>query len=113
MSLQWEPERAITLDEALALVRDQCPGGQVSGIIDWGDLCMAVPAVDLAIAFSGFTGEARTALFESYGAIDAEAELRAKTFAVFSAANVAHYAHDVADPVLLAEALAGLKGAAT
>lgn len=89
------------------------PSGEVSGIIDWGDLCMAVPAVDLAIAFSAFTGEARAALFESYGAIDAEAALRAKTFAVFSAASVAHYAHDVGDPVLLAEALAGLKGVAT
>ncbi|MDQ3156890.1 MAG: phosphotransferase [Actinomycetota bacterium] len=88
-------------------------GGEVSGIIDWGDLCMAVPAVDLAIAFSAFTGEARAALFESYGVIDAEAELRARTFAIFSAASVAHYAHDVADPVLLAEALAGLRGVAT
>jgi len=87
-------------------------GGQVSGIIDWGDLCMAVPAVDLAVAYSAFTGEARTALLQAYGPVDAETELRARTFAVFSAASLAHYAHDVGDPILLAEALAGLKGVA-
>lgn len=82
----------------------------VSGIIDWGDLCMAVPAVDLAIAFSAFTGDARAALFEAYGPIDAETELRARTFAIFSAASVAHYAFDVGDVVLVAEALTGLMG---
>lgn len=88
------------------------PGGQVSGIIDWGDLCMAVPAVDLAVAYSAFAGAARAALFAAYGPVDAETELRAKTFAVFSAASVAHYAHDTGDGVLLAEALAGLDGIA-
>lgn len=86
--------------------------GRVSGIIDWGDACMAVPAVDLAIAYSAFAGDARAALFEAYGPVDAETELRARTFAVFSAASVAHYAHDLEDDVLLAEALAGLKGIA-
>jgi aminoglycoside phosphotransferase (APT) family kinase protein len=88
------------------------PGGRVSGIIDWGDLCLAVPAVDLAIGYSAFTGEARAALFAAYGPVDAETELRARTFAVFSAASVAHYAHDVEDDILLAEALAGLNGIA-
>lgn len=85
--------------------------GHVSGIIDWGDLCMAVPAVDLAIAYSGFTGAARAALSQAYGPVDDETELRARTFAIFSAASVAHYAHDMQDDVLLAEALAGLEGA--
>ena len=84
--------------------------GAVNGIIDWGDLCLAVPAVDLAIAFSAFTGDARAALFEAYGPVDAETELRAKTFAIFSAASVAHYAYDVGDVVLVAEALTGLMG---
>ena len=83
-------------------------GARVSGIIDWGDLCMASPAVDLAIAFSAFSGDSRTALFEAYGPVDEQTALRAQTFAVFSAASIAHYAHDTADPVLLADALTGL-----
>jgi len=88
------------------------PDGQVSGIIDWGDLCMAVPAVDLAIAYSAFRGEARTALFDAYGPVDDETEVRARTFAIFSAASIAHYAHDVGNPILLHEALTGLEGTA-
>lgn len=87
--------------------------GSLSGIIDWGDLCMAVPAVDLAVAFSAFTGDARRALLDAYGPIDDETELRARTFAIFSAASVAHYAHDMGDVILLDEALAGLAGAAS
>lgn len=86
--------------------------GLVSGIIDWGDLCLAVPAVDLAIAFSAFNGDARATLFDAYGPIDEETQLRARTFAVFSAASIAHYAHDVGDDILLDEALTGLTGIA-
>ena len=84
--------------------------GAVSGIIDWGDLCMAAPAVDLAIGFSAFTGNARAAFFDAYGPVDEETLLRARNFAVFSAASVAHFAHDIGDRVLLAEALGGLSG---
>ncbi|MEO6470898.1 MAG: phosphotransferase [Aeromicrobium sp.] len=83
----------------------------VCGIIDWGDLCMAVPAVDLAIAYSAFSGEARESLLDAYGSIDPETEIRSRTFAIFSAASVAHYAHDVGDEILLDEAIAGLQGA--
>jgi aminoglycoside phosphotransferase (APT) family kinase protein len=84
--------------------------GAVTGIIDWGDLCLAPAAVDLAIAFSAFRGESRLAILEAYGPVDDDALLRAQTFAVFSAASVAHYAYDVGDDVLLAEALTGLDG---
>lgn len=84
--------------------------GEAGGIIDWGDLCLAVPAVDLAIAYSAFTGDARAALFDAYGSVDTETELRARTFAIFSAASVAHYAYDVGDAVLAAESLTGLLG---
>lgn len=87
--------------------------GAVSAVIDWGDLCVANPAVDLAIAFSAFTGAARTALFDAYGAIDAETLLRARTMGLHSAAMVARYAHDVGNAGLLAESLAGLDGAFT
>jgi aminoglycoside phosphotransferase (APT) family kinase protein len=86
--------------------------GAVTGIIDWGDLCLAPPAVDLAIAFSAFRGESRRAMLEAYGPVDDDALLRAQTFAVFSAASVAHYAYDVGDEVLMAEALTGLGGIA-
>lgn len=84
--------------------------GLVSAVIDWGDLCLAVPAVDLSVAWSAFSGDARTAFFQVYGRVDDETGIRAQTMAVFSAASVAHYAHDTGDEVLLAEALTSLKG---
>lgn len=84
--------------------------GLASGIIDWGDLCLAVPAVDLAVAWSAFSGHARSAFFDAYGSVDDETVLRAKTMAVFSAASIVHYAYDTGDEVLLAEALTGLQG---
>lgn len=84
----------------------------VTGIIDWGDLCVAPPEVDLAIAFSAFTGESRTALLEAYGPLDTESVLRCQTLAIVSAAHVAAYACALGDQVLLAEALHALAGIA-
>lgn len=34
--------------------------GSATGVIDWGDLCLADPAVDLSIAYFGFAGKPRT-----------------------------------------------------
>lgn len=86
--------------------------GHVSAVIDWGDLCAAPPSVDLAIAFSAFSGVARTTLLDSYGPVDDDISLRARVMAIFSAASVAHYAHDVGDRVLMVDALTGLAAAA-
>lgn len=86
--------------------------GHTSGIIDWGDLCLAPPAVDLAVAYSAFDGAARAAFFAAYGPISADHELRARTFSIFSSASLVNYAHDVGDPVLEADSLAGLGRAA-
>lgn len=82
--------------------------GDRLSIIDWGDLCMASPAIDLAIAYSAFDGESRTALLAAYGHVDDETLLRAQTFAVFSAASVVHYAHDIGDSAMVAEFTAQL-----
>jgi aminoglycoside phosphotransferase (APT) family kinase protein len=86
--------------------------GAATGIIDWGDLCLGDPAVDLGIAYLGFAGQARAALLAAYGRpVSARQELAARTLAVSLAAYLAEYAADEKRPVLLAEALAGLKRA--
>jgi aminoglycoside phosphotransferase (APT) family kinase protein len=86
--------------------------GQASGVIDWGDLCVAPRSVDLSMAFSAFHGASREALFAEYGSIDPDSELRARVMAIFSTASVAAYARDVGQPVLMAHALAGVRHAA-
>jgi aminoglycoside phosphotransferase (APT) family kinase protein len=83
--------------------------GAAAGVIDWGDTCLADPAVDLSMAFGGFAGPARAALLSAYGGVvDEERELRARVLAVGLCAALADYADDVGMPTLLAESLAGI-----
>lgn len=91
-------------------------GGAATGVIDWGDVCLADPAVDLAFAYAAFAGEARSAYLSAYapgagGAVDPERELRARVLAVFLSAALAEYAAAEGRPALLTEALAGLRRA--
>ncbi|SDY01647.1 Predicted kinase, aminoglycoside phosphotransferase (APT) family [Modestobacter sp. DSM 44400] len=85
--------------------------GDVAGVIDWGDVCLADPAVDLALGYAAFSGSARTAFLAAYGDVDAERELRARALAIRLSALLADYAAGDSRPVLLAEALAGLRRA--
>jgi aminoglycoside phosphotransferase (APT) family kinase protein len=88
------------------------PDGAATGIIDWGDLCHADPAVDLGIAFLAFAGPARAALLSAYGApLTAARELAARVLAVSLGAALAEYAADESRAALLAESLAGLRRA--
>jgi aminoglycoside phosphotransferase (APT) family kinase protein len=79
-----------------------------AGVIDWGDVCLADPAVDLAIAYAAFGGPARAALLDAYGGVDAERELRARCLAVRLSALLAGYAAADDRPTLRTEALAGI-----
>ncbi|MPQ98116.1 phosphotransferase [Modestobacter sp. I12A-02628] len=85
--------------------------GSLTGVIDWGDVCLADPAVDLSVAYAAFTGRARAALLDSYGPMDAERELRARALAVRLSALLADHAAAAGRETLLAEALAGLRRA--
>lgn len=86
--------------------------GSATGIIDWGDLCLADPAVDLSIAYFGFAGKARADLLSAYGRpVGAERELAARACAVSLAAIQAEYAAADGRPVLLQECVAGLRRA--
>lgn len=83
--------------------------GAATGVIDWGDLCLADPAVDLSIAYLGFAGPARAELLAAYGRpVTARRELAARTCAISIGAALAEYAADEDRPALLAESLAAL-----
>jgi aminoglycoside phosphotransferase (APT) family kinase protein len=83
-------------------------GLRATGVIDWGDACLADGSVDLALGYAGFSGAARTALLDAYGGIDGERELRARCLAVRLSALLAGYAGADDRPALLTEALAGI-----
>jgi aminoglycoside phosphotransferase (APT) family kinase protein len=86
--------------------------GRASGIIDWGDVCLADPALDLSLGYAAFAGPAREAFLSAYGPVDAERELRARALAVRLAALLARYAAAEGRTALLAESLASLGRAA-
>lgn len=83
--------------------------GGAAGVIDWGDVCLADPALDLALAYTGFAGSARTAFLDAYGVVGGDRELRARALGVRLSALLAGYAADVGRSALLDEALAGLR----
>ncbi|WP_236825112.1 MULTISPECIES: phosphotransferase [unclassified Blastococcus] len=83
-------------------------GGAAAGVIDWGDVCLADPALDLSLAYAGFRGAARAALLAAYGPVPGEREVRARCLAVRLCAMLARYAAEHGDGALLAESLAGL-----
>ena len=80
-------------------------------MIDWGDVCLADPALDLALAWTAFSGPARAAFGAAYGRVDDERALRARALGVRLSALLAAYAAAEGRPALLAEALAGLRRA--
>lgn len=86
--------------------------GTASGVIDWGDACLADPALDVSFAFAALDGEARSAFLDAYAReVDAERELRSRVLAVALCAVLAEYATVEGRPALLAEALAGVRRA--
>ncbi|REF00098.1 phosphotransferase [Thermomonospora umbrina] len=85
--------------------------GRASGVIDWGDLCVADPAVDLSLAYGAFVGEARAAMLAAYGPVSRERELRARVLAVFICAALAEYAASSGHVRLLEESLKGIRRA--
>ncbi|MCB0309135.1 MAG: phosphotransferase [Bdellovibrionales bacterium] len=44
--------------------------GTLAGVIDWGDAHLGNPAIDLAIAYTFLSKEAREVFFENYGPVD-------------------------------------------
>ncbi len=81
---------------------------ELSGVIDWGDVCVGDPAIDLLFVWSALPPDARNRFFEVYGSVDDEARLRARVLAIFLSAVLVLYARDQGQPALEREALAGL-----
>lgn len=83
--------------------------GEVAGVLDWGDLHLGDPAVDLSVAYLLFAPEERGAFAEAYGPVDAGAWRTARRRALFHAASTAWFAHAVGDDPLLRAGLRGLR----
>jgi aminoglycoside phosphotransferase (APT) family kinase protein len=77
-------------------------GGRPSAVIDWGDVTLAEPSVDLSLYWSQLDGPARAAFHDAYGPerLTPARLLRARVLALFLDAALAAYAHDVGNAAL-------------
>jgi aminoglycoside phosphotransferase (APT) family kinase protein len=83
-------------------------GDELTGIVDWVDLCRSDPAVDLSVAWSTLDADARREFFAAYGEVSEETRVRARVVAAFLCAVLAAWAGKEEVPVVLDAALAGL-----
>jgi len=83
-------------------------GASISGVIDWGDVCVGDHAIDLQIVWSLLPAARRRSFFAEYGPVERDTSLRAQVLAVHLCAVLALYARSVGRASLERESLAGL-----
>ena len=86
-------------------------GGELTGIIDWVDVCRSDPGVDLQLVWSFLPPAARDDFLDEYGPVAEEALLRARVVALFLNGVLARYGSSEGIPTITAQALAGLRRA--
>jgi aminoglycoside phosphotransferase (APT) family kinase protein len=82
--------------------------GRMAGIIDWGDMCLADPAIDLPLVWSSLEGPAREAFLAAYGPVDEATELRGRVLGLMLCGALAVYGRTEGLPWLEADAAAGM-----
>jgi len=84
-------------------------GGHASGVIDWGDVCLADPAIDLPLLWSFVAPEQRGAFLDAYGPV-ADAQLvRARVLALQLCATLGHYGRTEGNEAVERAAVDGLE----
>ncbi len=77
--------------------------GAPTGVIDWGDVHIGDPAIDLALAWSFLPPAGRPAFRAAYGEIGPERWAAARFKALYTAVILLQYAHELNDAPLVDE----------
>lgn len=80
----------------------------LTGVIDWGDVHLGDPAIDLAIAHSFLPQEAHACFLKHYGDVSDETWCLARLRALYSSTILALFGHHSGDPSLAREGLRSL-----
>jgi aminoglycoside phosphotransferase (APT) family kinase protein len=83
--------------------------GELTGVIDWGDVCRADPCIDLSLLWSLFPAEGRAAFLAEYGPVSDAQLLRARALAVNLCVILAVYGRDEGMSGVEREALEGIE----
>lgn len=81
----------------------------LAGVIDWGDIHIGDPAIDLSIAHSFLPKQAHEPFKNTYGTITEDTWRLAKLRAIFSSTYVLLFGHHTRDPDLVREGLRALR----
>lgn len=79
------------------------------GVIDWGDIHLGDPAIDLAIAHSFLPKEAHQAFLQAYGQVSEDTWALAKLRAIYSSMLLVLFGYHSNDPNIMREGLRSLK----
>jgi len=82
--------------------------GRMAGVIDFGDLHVGHPAIDVSVAWTVLPPRARDEFFAVYGQLDARATAAARLRALTSALAQEAYGRDVGDARIQHEGVAAL-----
>ncbi len=77
--------------------------GRPAGVIDWGDVHLGDPAIDLSIAHGALSPTSHDAFRDAYGPIDDGTWRLARFRALHSAVTILVYGHEVGDEDLVRE----------
>ena len=103
------PERATVVHGDLHLRHAFVEDGRLSGVIDWGDVCRADPAIDLVLVWCALPPPARAAFFSEYGPVSEAGLLRARVLSLLLCAVLAVHARHEGLAQVERESLAGLE----
>lgn len=78
------------------------------GVIDWGDVHLGDPAIDLAIAHSFLPKSAHSSFIKSYGEVDLKTWHLARLRAIFSSTYLILFGHHSNDPDIFREGIRAL-----
>jgi aminoglycoside phosphotransferase (APT) family kinase protein len=103
------PDRLALVHGDLHLRHAFVADGRLSGVIDWGDVCRADPAIDLVLFWSALPPSARPDFLAAYGPVPEDALLRARVLSIFLCAVLAVHARHVGLVNVEQESVAGLE----
>lgn len=83
--------------------------GRLTGVVDWGDVCLGCRSIDLQLYWSFIPAEERPAFLSAYGPVDEGDLLRARVLALSLNALLAVYGYDTRRAAVAREAIASLE----
>ena len=102
------PEHTVVCHGDLHFRQLLVDGPRLTGVVDWVDVCLSDPGIDLMVVCAFLPPESRPAFFAEYGEASDDSLLRARVLALNLSAILARWAHVERNGPVEQEALASL-----